>query len=66
MCTRTVIEHRCKHRVGRGSTRCYRQDCPGRTEEVLYDADVCPQCEASKGVRSARWCPVGCARCVVM
>jgi hypothetical protein len=65
MCTRTVIEFRCKHRVSRGNTRCYRDDCRERKEDLTVSAEDCPQCENHVKVRSARWCPMGC-NCVVM
>ncbi|CAG9956172.1 unnamed protein product [Clonostachys rosea f. rosea IK726] len=63
MCTHTVLEYKCKHRVPRGSTRCYRDDCPGKREEVITRVDDCPQCELHVAVRSARWCPMGCCNC---
>lgn len=65
MCTRTVIEYRCKHRVSRGNTRCYRDDCQERKEDLTVSTEDCPQCENHVRVRSARWCPMGC-NCVVM
>ncbi|EHK45594.1 hypothetical protein TRIATDRAFT_299313 [Trichoderma atroviride IMI 206040] len=67
MCTRSIIEYRCKHQVSRGNTRCYREDCTGPKEEIAYDTEDCPQCEGNSRVHSARWCPMGCAcKCVVM
>ncbi|EHK18699.1 uncharacterized protein TRIVIDRAFT_216619 [Trichoderma virens Gv29-8] len=67
MCTRNVIEYRCKHQVFRGNTRCYRDDCPGRRDEIAYDTEDCAQCEGHKRIQSARWCPMGCScKCVVM
>ncbi|KAK0386852.1 hypothetical protein NLU13_5165 [Sarocladium strictum] len=66
MCVRNVIEYKCKHQIPRGGyTRCFREQCPGRRDEMSFDADNCPNCEAKKRIRSSRWCPVGC-NCTVM
>ncbi|KAJ0140558.1 hypothetical protein HZ326_16538 [Fusarium oxysporum f. sp. albedinis] len=61
MCTKTLIEHKCGHRVLRGNTRCYREDCPGRKEDITKVDDECAQCENKPGrFKSSRWCSVGC------
>lgn len=65
MCSRILVEHKCKHRVYRGSTRCFNENCGEKKEVINYDADICPQCEASKRWLSARWCPEG-GCCTVM
>jgi hypothetical protein len=65
MCTSHYIEYRCKHRVSRGNTRCFNDNCQNKKESIVHDAEDCPQCEYSKKWRSGRWCPEGC-RCVVM
>ncbi|KAH6994357.1 hypothetical protein EDB82DRAFT_501530 [Fusarium venenatum] len=64
MCTKTSIEHRCGHRVLRGNTRCYREDCAGRKEDITKVDDDCSQCENKPSrFRSSRWCSVGCCVC---
>ena len=64
MCTKVIIEHRCGHRVLRGNTRCYKDDCPGRREDITKVEDDCAQCEGKTGRwKSTRWCGVGCCVC---
>ncbi|KAF4508340.1 hypothetical protein G6O67_004733 [Ophiocordyceps sinensis] len=66
MCLRTLVEYGCYHQTSRGTTECYnREACSGVKVEVLHQTGDCPQCEGQSGMRSARWCPVGCG-CVIM
>lgn len=64
MCQKVIVEYKCGHRVLRGNTRCYREDCTERHEEVKTIAEDCAQCEGkSRRWKSTRWCSVGCCIC---